>query len=530
VAGSCGTCHTGTYLKAVGKTATNFHTVSTAACDTCHKSTAVWTTTSFSHTGVVAGSCVSCHVGARAKVKGTAAKPGHVVTSAACDSCHKQTTAWLPVTSFNHVGVVAGSCGTCHNGTSATGKNLTTHIPTSAACDSCHKITTAWIPATYGHVGVVAGSCGTCHTGTYQKATGKTATNFHTATTSTPCDTCHRSTAVWTTTSFGHVGVTPGSCVTCHVGARAKVKGTAAKPGHIVTTAACDSCHRTTAWVPATSFNHVGVTPGSCGTCHNGTSATGKTATNYHAVTTAACDTCHRSTATWTTTSFGHVGVAPGSCITCHVGARAKVKGTAAKPGHVVTTLACDSCHRTTAWIPASFNHVGVAVGTCGTCHNGSNATGKNLATHIPTTGMDCDSCHKVSGWKPATMNHTAVATATCKSCHDGRYLSQGTTGALAKPINHIPEAQLLNGAAMDCKACHATTTSWISSRTNHNGSLGGGAGWCKGCHLSGQTYLGGMERKSLTHEKKTPPAIDCSESGCHRPLGNKGSTYSNWD
>jgi hypothetical protein len=126
-------------------------------------------------------------------------------------------------------------------------------------------------------------------------------------------------------------------------------------------------------------------------------------------------------------------------------------------------------------------------------------------------------------------MNHTVVAAATCKSCHSGSYLSEGTTGALAKPANHIPEAQLLNGAAMDCKACHASTTTWVSSRTDHNGSLGAGSGWCIGCHLSGQTYLGGMDRKSLTHERKTPPWKDCSESGCHRPLGNRGSAYSSW-
>ena len=36
------------------------------------------------------------------------------------------------------------------------------------------------------------------------------------------------------------------------------------------------------------------------------------------------------------------------------------------------------------------------------------------------------------------------------------------------------------------------------------------------------------MEKKSLTHEKSTG-VTDCSQSGCHRPLGNKGSPYTNW-
>jgi hypothetical protein len=97
------------------------------------------------------------------------------------------------------------------------------------------------------------------------------------------------------------------------------------------------------------------------------------------------------------------------------------------------------------------------------------------------------------------------------------------------QPALHIPEAQLLNGAALECNACHTSTTSW-TARMNHNGSMGGGAGWCKSCHASGTSYIGSMERKSLTHQRKTPPAIDCSESGCHRPLGNKGAAYTKWD
>ena len=191
-------------------------------------------------------------------------------------------------------------------------------------------------------------------------------------------------------------------------------------------------------------------------------------------------------------------------------------------------------CHRTTAWTPATFNHSGVAAGTCSICHNGSTATGKP-ATHIPvTTGpTKCDSCHRSqAAWTTAvTMNHTVVAATPCKTCHNGSYVSQGTQGALAKPSNHIPEVQLLNGAAMDCNACHTSTTSWGSMTMNHNQSLGNGAGWCKGCHTSGMTYLGSMEKKSLTHKAQAGQVItDCSQSGCHRPLGTRGSTYSNWD
>ena len=40
------------------------------------------------------------------------------------------------------------------------------------------------------------------------------------------------------------------------------------------TTADCKSCHSTTAWIPATGFDHAGIT-NNCVSCHNGTTATG---------------------------------------------------------------------------------------------------------------------------------------------------------------------------------------------------------------------------------------------------------------
>ncbi len=127
-------------------------------------------------------------------------------------------------------------------------------------------------------------------------------------------------------------------------------------------------------------------------------------------------------------------------------------------------------------------------------------------------------------------MNHAVVTTATCKSCHDGRFLTQGVIGALAKPTNHIPESQLLNGATMDCKACHTGTTVWTTVAMNHNASMGNGSGWCTACHLTGKNFLGSLEKKSLTHERSNPMPKDCSEAGgCHRPLGNEGTAYRSW-
>jgi hypothetical protein len=194
------------------------------------------------------------------------------------------------------------------------------------------------------------------------------------------------------------------------------------------------------------------------------------------------------------------------------------------------------ACHRTTGWRPSTFNHTQLPVtAQCASCHTGAfpPADGKP-AGHIPyqlvtgATTANCDTCHKGSftTWANGRFHASVTVTGQCKTCHSGTFTGQG---ARAKPTNHIPEAQLLNGAAMECNACHKSTTAWTATM-DHNNSLGGGAGWCKACHMSGTNFLGGMERKALTHKTKTPPAIDCSESGCHRPLGNKGTTFRNWD
>ena len=70
-----------------------------------------------------------------------------------------------------------------------------------------------------------------------------------------------------------------------------------------------------------------------------------------------------------------------------------------------------------------------------------------------------------------------------------------------------------------------------LTQRMNHNGSQGNGAGWCKSCHDSATRYAGSMDRKTLRHEAGSSTVVtDCSQSGCHRPLGNKGAAYTKWD
>ena len=501
---------------------TGIHT--SQRCESCHIN------------GVFKGTpkdCVSCHTsGLRISRSNTVKPANHIPTQLSCETCHN--TQSFGGARFNHTGVVAGSCASCHNGSTATGKP-SGHIATQATCDSCHK-TTGWTGAKINHsLFTAATNCSSCHNGT--TASGKPGN--HVATTAN-CGTCHRTTA-WAGARVNHSLFSAATnCASCHNGSAAIGKPARHVP---VGAANCISCHTTTAWLPS-RFNHTQViVANQCSTCHSGAFPPADARPLNHipyqtltGVVVANCDTCHRSGfAAWAPARFhGSVSVV-GQCAGCHTGLYPPARGRPNTPVHVGVTN-CESCHRSSAsWLTVVFAHSpanAVGTGTCDNCHNGTSARGKP-ATHIPVVGgvAKCDSCHRSqASFAGATMNHSVVTTSTCKSCHNGSYVSQGRTGALAKPVNHIPEMQLLNGAAMDCKACHTGTTSWTTVRMNHNNSLGGGAGSCKACHSSGTNYLGNMQKMALTHRTKTPPAIDCSESGCHRPLGNRGSTYTNWN
>jgi len=116
--------------------------------------------------------------------------------------------------------------------------------------------------------------------------------------------------------------------------------------------------------------------------------------------------------------TFDHQGVLPGQCKSCHNGVAAI--GLSAK--HLPVKTSCDVCHRTTAWRPAQFSHQGVAAGECAGCHNGALAAGKTGGHFL--TARSCDTCHRVVSWLPATYAHVSPAYRPapdkpfCISCH----------------------------------------------------------------------------------------------------------------
>jgi hypothetical protein len=250
--------------------------------------------------------------------------------------------------------------------------------------------------------------------------------------------------------------------------------------------AACDSCHVQGVFKG---------TPRDCASCHNSGNRMGATPKpNRHISTAAPCDSCHRST-TWVPATFSHVGVVLGSCMTCHNGSTATGKPN----GHVLTAASCDSCHHTTAWLPAGYDHRGIASGTCMTCH-GVTATGKPNG-HVATSAS-CDTCHSTTAWLPASFDHKGVVAGTCATCHNG---------VTAKGVGGVPTTQYPSYAS------HVPTTLWPS---------------CDSCHKSTTSFAGAYVHKSVVvqtgscttcHKYHNAPK-SCDSGGCH-----SSTNYSNW-
>ena len=77
----------------------------------------------------------------------------HIVTSAPCETCHKSTVTFAGAR-MNHTGITA-NCASCHNGRAAPGKS-SSHLITNASCETCHKSTATFAGARMNHTGITA--------------------------------------------------------------------------------------------------------------------------------------------------------------------------------------------------------------------------------------------------------------------------------------------------------------------------------------------------------------------------------------
>ena len=457
----CYACHTSNYTTAVpGHTAAGIST----ECQSCHN-TSAWNPSDFKHniTGFdLTGQhktlgCSSCHNGTTSGLNPNCISchqtdynnaPNHQTQKypTTCEMCHS-TSAWTP-SSFNHQTTafpLTGAhttvqCSSCHtNGFTNTPTDCyschqndynNTKDPNhvtgnfSKVCSDCHS-TSSWdnatvdhnktaFPLTGAHVNV---SCSNCHTNGYSNtpiqcyachtSSYTTAVPSHTAAgISTECQSCHN-TSAWNPSDFKHIttgfdltgqhktldcsachkGTTSGSipnCISCHQTDYNNA------PNHQTQRypTTCEMCHSTSAWIPS-SFNH---------------QTTAFPLTGAH--TTVQCSSCH-------TNGFTNT---PTDCYSCHQ----NDYNNTTDPNHQQSGFPkeCQTCHSTTSWSGATFDH-----STTGFQLTGAHTTVQCSSCHTngySNTPTDCYSCHKTNYDNTNNPNHTAAGfPTTCAQCHN---------------------------------------------------------------------------------------------------------------
>ncbi len=539
VLGTCSACHNG--QTATGKSNTHIpYKPVTVQCDYCH-STTEWKPSRFNHSQVDTTKCFSCHNGDTTRGMGL----NHIRIQPAndCSACHKPNTNWK-VSLVDHT-QTAGTCESCHNGTSAKTKS-TNHIASTNDCLKCHKSTTSWtVPSSAVDHSQIQGSCVSCHVSGNTKSvkTFKSATHPNTTNNCTACHDvspaswkaikkpidhkevlgscanvgCHTAPTLAMTKSTTHPATTSrceachsippvvwaaykkpvdhkeilGSCVSCHVtGGLSQGKGST----HPTTSDNCLACHALppAKWTPAIKVDHKEVT-GSCISCHVSGNAKGvKTFKSpSHPSTTDRCDACHATApAKWTPIlKMNHAEITgTASCVSCHDGVKAKGRGTS----HIATTTNCAACHTTAAWTPRTVDHKEIPSIVCNSCHNGMVAKGKS-PTHIAyvPAALQCSECHSTTAWKPTMFDHTKVNTSNCYGCHNG-------TNARGKGPTHIATSNT-------CSACHKPTFNWLAFEVNHAEVTGS----CVSCHVGANTK-NVKTFKSVTHPNTTNNCVAC--------------------
>lgn len=621
---TCGSCHMSDFsaTKQPPHASSGFPTT----CETCHSSTTTWMGGTFNHattrfplTGAhLATSCADCHGDGVFRGKTTACIGCHQAEydatdetphraagfSTTCESCHTTSTFAGArydhnVTAFPLTGAhIARTCNDCHADRVYDGK-LTT-------CVSCHLSDyTATKSPSHTATGF-SQTCESCHSTTDWRATydhSKTLFPLTGAHITATCAECHADNVF---------KGKPTSCVSCHL---ASYNATT-RPSHAATgySTNCAACHSTSQWLGAT-FNHsttafplVGAhlavtcvschvngvykgTPTTCAACHQ---------TDFNATTnphhpqagfSTTCTSCHSMNPGWkpapynhNLTSFpltgAHIG---GTCLDCHADKVYNNKPTTCVSCHLANynatrnpnhaslgySTTCESCHSTTRWLGAKFDHNttafpllgahlavacsschvnGVYKGTptaCISCHQSDfNAT---TNPHHVQAGFAavCTSCHTMNpGWKPGTYNHNQTSFpltgahigATCLDCHaDKVYNNKPTTCVSCHQTdynNTTNPKHSTSGFSTDCASCHSTTQ-WLGATFNHDGQFfpiysgkhKGKWSTCADCHINPSNYK--AFECILCHEHSNKTKVDNDHKGKSGYQYSSASCYS---
>jgi len=419
---ACEACHSPSKFTTFGGTVmtTAMHTVVAAqTCANCHETgkTFFGVTMVTRANGLAkspshppTGDCIACH---STSTFVTATKPlNHIPTSLACATCH--TTGDYSKYVMSHQGITS-NCAQCHGPNLVFATNFVPkapppkHIPYTAACEFCHAPAnfTTFSGTKMNHTGTTTG-CDQCHGpgltffGTSPKAPPTSKPHIPYA--GAECEACHAPTnyTSWGGTRLNatkHAVVASLQCMACHeFGMKTMWYGIEVKERKNATHFAGLDCDGSTCHTPQTfSKRAVLRTPGAPASMVNTLTKPfmlGPVQDSVALPGAAAVPIAKPGLIPGA--KFNHAGVIPGGCSTCHNGSTAAPM----KPArHLQTLLSCDSCHRTTTWIPAHYTHTGVPPGTCFTCHNGAGASGKP-ANHVLTVAS-CDTCHRTMAWFP---------------------------------------------------------------------------------------------------------------------------------
>lgn len=396
-----------------------------------------------------------------------------------CRNCHTDM----------HNGTVGFDCSRCHNTevwivTNIIQMHQQTRFPllgvhAIADCYSCHKSGSL---LQFEPLGI---DCYDCHKDKYLSTTSP---NHNTAGYPTNCLECHNLTATdWLGSSINHnfFPLTGGhaiSCIQCHTSGTFGKLSTDCNSCHAANYDAttnpphaasqiqrtCQNCHNINAWSPATFDHgitafpltgaHVGVT---CISCHSG----------GYLNTSPLCNSCHAANYDATTNPAHSASQFPRTCETCH----ATTAWTPATFDHSKTNFLLTGAHKNTACAQChATGYIGTPT-TCNSCHTDQyNATTNpaHAAAQFPTT---CESCHNTTAWIPSTFNHDGLYFPIYSGRHAGTWTlcSQCHTTAT-------------NFTSFTCLTCHAHDKAPMDS--GHRGVSGYSydSNSCYSCHPRG--------------------------------------------
>jgi len=440
LATQCDSCH----LKDWQSTTNPPHTsagpaFASANCQGCHNFDS-WLGARFDHstTGfpLTAGHanvpCASCHINNNYNIQIAPTDCGN-------SGCHLST--WQQTNNPPHSkagpSFAAANCAQCHNTTAWTNvtfDHTSTGFPltnghANVPCASCH------INSNYA-LTIAPNDCGNtgCHLTTWLQTNNPTHSTAGTAFAAANCSTCH-DTITWTDSNFNH-SVTSftltgahatTACALCHTNNNYNLTGAntdcygchttdwnstqafgGAVPNHVAAsfpTSLCSTCHDTTAWVDG-RFDH-GTTGWALTGAHQMPPAAGSKIVG--------CTDCHVNN-NYSLTS------ANTACYGCHQAAWTSTQTLGgAIPNHIAAgyPTACDTCHTTTTWLGATFNHTYFVIphhgSVCNDCHQVS----------TDYSSFTCINCHTTTAHQQTqtTNEHNGVSNfvygpTTCYNCH----------------------------------------------------------------------------------------------------------------